>query len=102
MDRLRLDEHSGTVTLRVRAAPGASRDAIVGVLGEALKVAVVAPPERGKANARLLDVLAKALGLSHRSLTLLSGGAARDKRVRIDGMTAAELRSRLRACLPPE
>jgi uncharacterized protein (TIGR00251 family) len=101
VDQLALDEQGGAVTLRVRAVPGSQRDRVIGQHGDALRVAVAAAPERGKANRRLLAVLAKELGLPPASLTLVSGDASRDKRVRIDGISAAELRRRIAARTAP-
>lgn len=80
--------------------PGARTERIVGAHGERLKVAVAAKAEGGRANARLLEVLAQALGLPPRSLTLLAGVTSRDKRVGIRGLPVAEVRARLLACLP--
>ena len=85
--------------LRVRATPGAKRAGVVGVYGGALKVTVTAAPERGKANEALLAVLAEALGVPARSLELIAGATARDKRVRIAGCGEEELRRRLRRVL---
>ena len=96
---LRLESRGDQVVLAVRVTPGAARERIVGVHGDALKVAVAAPPEKGRANDRLLAVLAQALGLPARSLTLLSGATSRDKRVGVRGVDAADLRARLEACL---
>jgi uncharacterized protein YggU (UPF0235/DUF167 family) len=57
------------------------------VHGNALKVAVSAPPERGKANMAIARVLARALGLRPSQVTLAAGETSRDKRFRIDGLT---------------
>ena len=76
------------------------RDRIVGLLGDALKLATAAAPEKGKANQRLVDLLAEALQLPARELKLVSGEAAREKRFLIRGLTADELRARLAPYLP--
>ena len=99
MSELRLDEREGTVVMSVRAAPGASRERIVGILGDALKIAVSAPPEKGRANQRIIELLTELLGLPARSVQLLSGAASRDKRFVVTGISAAELRARLDAHL---
>jgi uncharacterized protein (TIGR00251 family) len=98
---LRLDPRDDGVILSVRAAPGARRERIVGILGEALKVAVAAPPEKGKANQRIADLLIDLLGLPARSVRLVSGATSRDKRFAVSGISAAELRRRLDAHLSP-
>ncbi|MCB0993846.1 MAG: DUF167 domain-containing protein [Acidimicrobiales bacterium] len=60
--------------------PGASRTLVGGRHGEALRVAVAAPPERGRANAAVVDALAAALGLAARDVELVSGQRGRAKR----------------------
>lgn len=95
LDALAIVASQDGVILKLRVAPGAARERVVGVHGDALKVAVRAPPEQGKANARVLDVLAEALGLAARDVTLIAGATARDKRVCIAKLTATEVRLRL-------
>ena len=94
---IELREKDGSVLLRVTARPGASRSAVQGVHGEALKVAVQAPPERGKANKQLLAFLAKALGLKKSQLTLAAGHTSREKTVAITGVEVAALREQLQS-----
>lgn len=94
-DALTLLAKDGGVLLKVRAAPGAKVERVVGVHGDALKVAVQAPPEKGRANERILALLADALGLAQRSLSVASGATARDKTVRIMGLSSDEVRARL-------
>ncbi len=70
---------AGGTRLRLRVKAGARRDTIVGAHGGALKVSVAAPPERGKANRAVLELLAGALGLPPSSLALVSGETSPDK-----------------------
>jgi uncharacterized protein (TIGR00251 family) len=82
------------VRLAVRLTPKASSARIVGLIedgagGVALKVAVTAAPEAGKANDALLALLAKTLGLKRRDLTLALGAADRRKLVHVQGDPAA-------------
>ncbi|MCO5166106.1 MAG: DUF167 domain-containing protein [Planctomycetes bacterium] len=91
---LRVDAQGG-VLLKVAARPGASRSAVQGVAGDALKVAVQAPPEKGKANDELVRFLARALGLRRAQVTLVRGEASRDKVVRVEGLEVEALRERL-------
>jgi uncharacterized protein len=92
---LELQETAEGVVLRLRVAPGSRRDALRGVHGGALKLAVSAPPEDGKANAAVLALLAGVLGLHARQLSLLSGHASRDKRVLVGGVSLGELARRI-------
>ncbi len=83
--------------LKVKAVPGASRSEIVGRLGEALKVRVAAPPEGGKANREILELLAEKLGLPAAGVTLVSGAASAAKVVALRGVTAEQAWARLLA-----
>jgi uncharacterized protein len=91
---LELAEIAGGTRLRLRVKPGARRNAIVGSIRGALKIAVVAAPERGKANRAVLELLAAELGIPLSSLKLLSGETSHDKTVRIP-LPPAEVASRL-------
>lgn len=92
---LPLIEAEGGVQFAVKVVPGSSRDRIVGVHGAALKVTVSAPPERGRANARVLELLAESLGISKGAVTLVTGATGSRKQIRVAGLTAAQLRARL-------
>ena len=83
------------LTLRVRVQPRASRDAIVGWHADALRLAVTAPPVDGAANEAVRRLLARALGVALSAVRVVHGERGRDKVVRVDGLTGAELRSRL-------
>ena len=82
-------------TLELKIIPNAPRNEVVGWLGGALKVKVHAPALEGRANDELLDFLAGHLDLPRRAITLLRGDKSRQKIVRIDGLDAAALRTRL-------
>ena len=86
---------SGGVELAVRAKPRASRAGIGAVREGALEVRVSAAPVEGAANDALLELLARALDLPRRAVTLLSGERGRTKRVRIEGLAMGEVRTRL-------
>jgi hypothetical protein len=90
-----LRELDGDVLLKVRAAPGASREGVKGLHGEALKVAVAAPPERGKANEAIARLLAAHLSLRPSQIKIHSGEASRDKWFRLEGVTLKRLQSSL-------
>jgi uncharacterized protein (TIGR00251 family) len=92
-------DHAEGCVLPVRAQPGARRAGVQGEQNGALKVAVTAPPQDGRANEALLEVLRQALGLKRSQLALLSGQTARDKRFLVRGLERAELEARLAALL---
>ena len=73
---------SGT-EIAVRVTPRASRNAVL-VDGDAIRVSVTTVPEDGKANAAVVKLLAKALGVAKSRLELLRGATARDKLFRLD------------------
>jgi len=81
--------------LELKTIPNAPRNEIVGWLGSALKVKVHAPAVEGKANDELIDFLAEKLGVHRRCVTLLRGDKSRQKVVQIDGLDAAEVKTRL-------
>jgi uncharacterized protein YggU (UPF0235/DUF167 family) len=81
--------------LRLRVVPGAGRAGFVGRYGAAWKVRVTAPPERGRANDAVLELLSATLSLPRGSMSLVSGRGGRDKIVELTGITEAELESRL-------
>ncbi|MBA4358743.1 MAG: YggU family protein [Desulfovibrio sp.] len=83
------------VTFSVRVTPRASREQIVGVAEGALKVQLTAPPVDGAANAALVKLLAKALGLAKSRVSIVSGERSRDKVVAVAGISLADLQARL-------
>ena len=83
------------VKLSVKVIPGASRDGIAGWLGDALKVRVSAPPERGKANASVERLVAEALGVAQECARIIAGRSSPRKTIEILGMSEAEVHQRL-------
>ena len=78
-----LKQDGPDVLLRVKAVPGASRDALRGRLGNRLKIAISAPPEGGKANTAIIRLLARTLGIPARSIELEIGHSNALKTLRI-------------------
>jgi uncharacterized protein YggU (UPF0235/DUF167 family) len=79
----------------VRVSPGARSSALIGRHGDAWRVRVSAPPERGRANDAVLGVLADALGVRRSELRVVGGAAGKDKLVEVDGITLDEAERRL-------
>ena len=88
--------------LRLRVSPGAGRAGIVGRHGDAWKVRVTAPPEDGRANEAVLRLLADALSVPRKAVSLVSGHGARDKIVLLDGVGPAQIERRLTAAATPD
>lgn len=87
-------------TLALYVQPGASRSEIVGFApgpggAEELKVRVRARPKEGEANQAVVALLAEALGVPKRAVTILSGETGRRKRVRVAGLSEDAARARL-------
>lgn len=83
------------VKLELKIIPGAAQEQVVGMLGDALKIRVRAQPERGKANAAVIGVLAKFLGLPEAALTICSGHTSASKVVEIQGLSRVDLDHKL-------
>jgi uncharacterized protein len=90
-----LTEQAGAVRFAVKVVPGASRDRIVGALGDALKIAVSKPPHNGQATAAVIRLLADALCLNAAQITILRGHASPRKEISIAGIALADLQQRL-------
>ena len=86
---------SDAATLSVRLTPRASRDAVALLADGSLAVRVTAPPVDGDANAALIKVVAKALGVAPSRVRLARGQRSRTKVLRVDGLTDSDVRARL-------
>ena len=98
---INLQLHAEGVIVPVRAQPGARKNAVLGEQNGALKLAVTAPADQGKANKALLELLCDSLGLKRSQVELLKGDKSRDKRFLIRGLNLAEIQGRLADLLTP-
>jgi len=96
IDKVDIRDVDGGAVIAVKAVPGASRDRIVGVLGQSLKVATSAPAEKGKANAAIARTLAEALGVDKRNVALISGRTGPMKKFRVMGVSPQAVREAFR------
>ncbi len=90
-----LEEDQGGVTLQVWVQPRASKDEVLGVHGEGLKVRLCAPPVDGEANDALTRFLAKRLGVPRSSVELVRGQTSRHKTLRVSGLGGDAVRRAL-------
>jgi len=90
-----IKESDQAVAFAVRVHPRAKKNAITGVVGDALKLSLTAPPVDGRANEACVEFFAKLLNVPRSSVTILSGRSSRNKVVRIAGISAEELRKRI-------
>ena len=96
-----LQEGANGASFAVKVQPRARRNGVTGTLGDALKVAVSAAPEGGRANQALIALLAELLNLPRSSVTIAAGAGSRNKRIHVAGLSAAQVRARLAArCAP--
>jgi uncharacterized protein len=81
--------------LAIRVQPRAKRDEVAGERGGAVVIRVVAPPVDGKANEAAIRLIAARVGVPRSAIRIVRGESARDKLVRIDGLSADEARAAL-------
>ena len=86
---------SAGVAFAVKVHPRARKNAITGKVGDALKLALTAPPVDGKANEACIDFFAKLLKVPRSSVTIATGQTSRNKVIRVAGVTAQQVRERL-------
>lgn len=81
----------------MRVQPKSSRNQVDGFEDGTLRLRVTAPPTEGKANAGVIALLAKTLGISKSKLQIIRGQSSRDKVVSVDAITEQEIRRRIEA-----
>jgi hypothetical protein len=96
---IQITDHAEGCILPVRAQPGSRRNTIVGEQGGSLKIAVTAPPDQGRANKALAQVLCDQLGLKKSQVELIAGPTSRDKKFLLRGVAAATLTRQLRSVI---
>jgi len=92
---IRLEQTTQGVRLAVKVVPGASRNRVVGELGGALKATVTAPPERGRANKLLAELLAETFHVRASQIRIESGAGSSRKTVLIAQTNLEHIRSAL-------
>ena len=81
----------------MRVSPRASKNQLAGIMGDAVKLRVCAPPVDGKANEAVVEFLAELLDVPRSLISIRTGAAGRRKHVQVDGMTIETARKRLAA-----
>jgi uncharacterized protein (TIGR00251 family) len=92
---IELIERNGGLVLAVKVVPGASRDRVAGEYGGGVKVTVSRPAHGGEANAAVIKLLARTLGLTAGDVQIVRGHGSPRKEVLIRGISAAVARQRL-------
>ena len=85
--------------VKVRVQPRSSRNQVAGFDDGTLRLWVTAPPSEGKANAGVIALLGKALGLSKSKLEIIRGHGSREKVVSVATLTEQEVRRRIEAAV---
>jgi uncharacterized protein len=94
-----IKESASGVTFAVKVHPRARKNAITGVVGDALKLALTAPPVEGRANQAVIEFFAGLFEIPRSSVTIASGETSRNKVVRIAGLSRAAVEQRLTATI---
>jgi len=92
------DTPSGA-TFQIKVQPRAKRNAVRGEVGDALKIALTAPPLEGRANEACIAFFAELLNVSRSSITIAAGETSRNKLIRVSGLSAAQVEAKLRDAL---
>ena len=82
-----IHESAKGITFAVKVHPRARKNAITGIIGNALKLALTAPPVEGKANQAVIEFLADLFQIPRSSVTIASGETSRNKVIRIAGVS---------------
>src|SRR6516164_9293898 len=96
---IRVRDTATGATFPVRVHPRARENAFTGVVGDALKLALTAPPVEGRANEACIAVLAEFLNVPRSSVTIAAGASSRQKLIRVAGLRAAAVEAKLRTVL---
>lgn len=84
-----------TISLTVRIQPNASKNEVLGMVNEMVKIKITAPPVDNKANKECLKFLSKILHIPKSKLLILKGQKTRSKIIQISGMSRDLCRQRL-------
>ena len=91
--------HAQGVVLAVRAQPGARKRGVTGQYNGMLKLAVQAPPDKGRANEALVELIAELFGCKRSQISLLSGQTSQEKKFLIMGLRVVEAEARVKELL---
>ncbi len=86
---------SGGCVISIRVIPRARRSELAGERESSLLIRLAAPPVEGAANDALIAFLSELLDAPKRAVTIVSGERAREKRVRIAGLSAAQVHDKV-------
>ena len=82
---LNVQKTDNGVIFKPKVQPGAAKNEIAGIQGDALKIKINAPPMKGKANKALIDFVAKELGVKKSDVEIISGHTSKIKKIKVLG-----------------
>ena len=88
---VRIQQSGESVTFAVKVHPRAKQDRISGVLGDALKLEISAPPVEGKANDACINFFSNFFKMPRSSVTIAAGLSSRNKVIRITGVKTSAI-----------
>ena len=95
MSTLNIASVPGGIVIEVRVVPRAAKSGVAGLRDGAMLVRLNAPPVEGAANEELIEIVANALGVPRRAVTLVSGARSRQKRLQVQGVEVDKVRKLL-------
>lgn len=90
-----IEQRHDSVVLYIKVIPTASRNEIIGLLGDRIKIKVIAPPEKGKANKAVCEYIAKVLGVSKKHVAVHQGETSQCKTILVSGMQIETVKNKL-------
>ena len=78
------------IIVKVKIVPGSSKNKIIGVYNDSLKIAITAPPVEGKANKKCIAYLAKYFEVAKSKIEIISGQTSKNKLIKIYDISQKE------------
>lgn len=94
---LSIEQSDGGVRFPIKVVPGSSRDRVMGLLGDAIKVAVSKPASAGQANEAVIETLANFFGVKTKSISIVRGHSSAQKVIEIVGIDLLKVESKLKS-----
>lgn len=85
-----VEERNGYLYIRIHVQPRASKNEIIGIHGDSLKVRLTSPPVEGAANSLLVEFIAKKIGMPKSLIEIAAGEKSRHKTLKVEGVTKIE------------
>lgn len=90
-----IQEHGDGVSLKIKVQPKASKNQVAGIIEDALKIRLTAPPVDGAANKACIEFVAELLGVAKSQVEILSGHTGRSKVVKVYGLSREQVTKKI-------